>query len=153
VVIDGLAVWVEAVEYKPVAISLKGGEVRKGRDRQLVISFGVQSADPAKTFEYNTWARYQGTMLVRDARGWGWSMESSDGPTHTGNVLMAIVTFDKPVIDELIFFGYATRNPPGSAKPFTPDFTAYFDIDLPQPPEPFDESRMYRFRVRTPEAK
>ena len=153
VVIDGLAVWVEAVEYKRTTSRLKTGDVRKGAHRRFVISFGVQSADPAQTFVYNTWARYHGTMLVRDALGRGWGMAGADeGPTHGGNVTFAIVEFDKPVIDEMIFIGrYVKVNPPGSAEPHTPIFTAYYDIDLPRPPAPFDESRMYRFRVHAPE--
>ncbi len=155
VVIDGVAVWVEAVEYKNITFQLETGEVRESKIRRLVISFGVQSTDPAHTFEYNTWMRYQGTMLVRDARGRGWGKAGTndDRPTHTGNILLAITTCDKPVIDELMFFGHGKLNPPGSAEPALPDFTAYFDIDLPRPTLPFDESRMYRFRVRAPEIK
>jgi len=151
VVIDGVAVWVEAVERKRVASRLKTGELIYG-SKLLVISFGVLNTDPDRTFEYNTWARYGGSMIARDARGRGWgNAGSARGPTHTGNVLFAALKGDKPVIDEMIFHGYGIPNPPGSAEHFTPDFTEYFDIDLPRPTLPFDESRMYRFRVHAPE--
>lgn len=153
VVINGLAVWVESVEYKEAkAVWKKTGEnAPLPRSKRLIIAFGLQSADPTKTFEYTTWAGRTETFLVRDALGRGWSnILYSDTKIQFGRVESAIVTFEKPVVDVLVFDCGQDRTPSRE-----PDFAGarYLDIDLPQPPEPFDESRVYRFRVRVSEFK